>query len=149
MFRKCNCGLYMEMELRRLVYARKACICHVPVYTCRVCSTYELMPLVKPDLIAFIKSLGEVNTGIEVSFADINEPASVLREVLSTPDGSLEEFQQRCEAAFEDRINMLLDLYRFAKSQNDPAWVADIENRLEKVIAFSKLKKEIWDICAR
>lgn len=139
----------MRMELRRLVYARKACICDVPVYACQDCSTYELMPLIKRDLVSYIGSLGEVRRRVRVSFADINEPASVLRDVLSSYSDSLQEFQQRYKAAFDDRIDMLLDLYRFAKVKDDSVWMMEISERLEKVIAFLHLKVDNSDFCAR
>lgn len=148
MLKLCNCGQNMRMELRRLVYARKACICHVPVYACQNCSTYELMPLVKPDLLDYINSLGDVKSQTWVSFADIYEPVSVLREVLSSSSDSLQEFQQLYKAAFEDRVNMLLDLYRFAKMKDDSVWMDEIMTRLEKVNAFLQLKMENSDFCA-
>lgn len=148
MFKNCNCGRQiMRVELRRLVYARKVCICHVPVFACQECSTYELIPLLKPDLVSYISSLGEVKRRIKVSFADIYEPASVLREVLSLSSDSLLEFQQRSKIAFDNRINMLLDLYQVAKIECDSAWMAEIKTRLEKMTAFEKLQQEYLDFC--
>ncbi|WP_244562769.1 hypothetical protein [Paenibacillus uliginis] len=106
------------------------------------------MPLVKPDLLDYINSLGDVKSQTWVSFADIYEPVSVLREVLSSSSDSLQEFQQRYKAAFEDRVNMLLDLYRFAKMKDDSVWMDEIMTRLEKVNAFLQLKMENSDFCA-
>lgn len=150
MLKLCNCRETMRMELRRLVYARKTNIYHVPVYACQNCSTYELMPLVKPDLLCYLNSLGDVKSQTEISFADIYEPVAVLREVLSSSSDSdsIEEFQQRYKEAFENRVNMLLDLYRFAKMNDDTAWMGEIKTRLEKVNAFLKLKTENSDFCA-
>lgn len=149
MAKKCDCGQLMGIELRRLVYARRACICHVPVYACRSCSAYELLSVVKADLVEYVQSLGEVKNRIKVSFADICEPASVLRDALITSLDSIQDYRQRCKDAYEERINMLLDLYQFAKTQNDIQWISEIGKRLEKMNAFSKLTDEIFNTCPR
>lgn len=151
MAKKCDCGQLMGIELRRLVYARRACICHVPVYACRSCSAYELLSVVKADLVEYVQSLGEVKKRIQVSFADICEPASVLRDALSTSlgSGSMQDYRQRCKEAYEERINMLLDLYQFAKRQSDAQWMSEIKKRLEKMNAFSQLTNEIFNPCPR
>lgn len=148
MFKNCKCGQIMSVDLRRLVYSRKVCISHVPVYACQDCSTYELLPLLKPDLVCYIGSLGDVKSRMQVSFADIYEPASVLRDVLSSSSGSFLEFEHRCKIAFDDRINMLLDLYHVAKLECDPVWMAEITTRLKKMTAFVQLQKEYLDFCA-
>lgn len=149
MAKKCDCGQIMELELRRLVYARKAYICHVPVYACRSCSGYELLSVVKTELVEYVRSLGEVKNRMRVSFADICEPASVLRNALKSSYGSIQNFRQRCREDYKERINMLLDLYQFAKNQNDAQWMSEIKKRLEKMNAFSKLAEEIFNTCPR
>ena len=51
---------------------------------------------------------------IHVSFADVNESAYVLREVFRTyDDDSSVEWQTA--GSFDERINMLLDLFRYAE----------------------------------
>ncbi|WP_234032802.1 hypothetical protein [Paenibacillus faecalis] len=148
MLKLCDCGQTMKLELRRLVYKRRTFISHVPVYACQHCPTYELMPLVKPDLLDYLNSLDGDKHQTRISFADIYEPVSILQDVLASYSGSIEEFQRCYKEAFEDRVNMLLDLYRFAKASNDTAWMDEIKARLEKVNAFLQLKMESSDFCA-
>lgn len=148
MFKNCKCGQMMSVDLRRLVFARKVWISHVPVYACQDCSIYELLPLLKADLVCYISSLGDVKRRMQVSFADIYEPASVLRDVLSSSSDSLLEFQHRCKVAFDDRINQLLDLYRVAQLECDTEWMAEITTRLKKMTAFVQLQNEYLDFCA-
>lgn len=148
MFKNCKCGRVMRMELRKLIFSRRVFIYHVPVYACQDCSTYELIPILKQDIICYLSSLGDVKSQLKVSFADIYEPASVLRDALSSSSDSPLEFQLRCKTAFDDRINMLLDLYQVAKLETDSIWMAEITTRLEKMTAFAKLQKEYLDFCA-
>ncbi|WP_245640229.1 hypothetical protein [Paenibacillus dakarensis] len=126
---------------------RKVRISHVPVYACQDCSAYELVPSIKPDLVCYIHSLGEVDSRMNVSFADTYEPAAVLREVLSLSLDSVQEIQKQCNIAFDDRINMLLDLYRVAKIKGDSVWIAEIQTRLRKLTAFMKIQKEYLEYC--
>ncbi|NMO94688.1 hypothetical protein [Paenibacillus lemnae] len=141
----------MEMDLRRLVYnrgARKASISHVPVFACQNCSAFELMPLIKQDVVTYITSLERKGTPLEVSLADICEPASLLRKVLRKAEASSSPLTELCKEAFDERINMLLDLYRFAKNNRDYTWMEEIQQRLEKLTLFLKRIQEHSDIYA-
>ena len=129
----------MILELREIVYSKKAFISDVPVYACQECSNYELVPEVKEDLVDYLNSIGEVKERVSVSFADLYEPAYILKMLYSSSYSSLPEFQSKTQSAFDERIDMLLDLYRLAKSQSDTAWMKEINDRLEKVISFLQL----------
>ncbi|SEM38381.1 hypothetical protein SAMN04488688_11289 [Paenibacillus sp. cl141a] len=143
LFKTCNCGQSMKLELRKLIYERKNRICDVPVYACQACKKYELLPLIKPDLLRYLASINNETERIRVSFADVNEAAYVLREVFRTyDDDSSAEWQARCMEVFDERINMLLDLFRYAQSLADGDWMRQMEGRLEQLSAIKSLIPE-------
>lgn len=144
MFKTCNCGQLMRLELRKLIHQRRTRISDVPVYACLACKKHELLPPIKPALLRYMESLKpEAGTRLRVSFADVNEAALVLREVFHTyedePDAML---QLRCMEAFDGRINMLLDLFRHAREMKDEEWMKQIEGRLEQLSAIKPLIPE-------
>ncbi|WP_036716870.1 hypothetical protein [Paenibacillus sp. JCM 10914] len=144
MLKTCNCGQRMKLELRKLIHERRTRICHVPVYACQNCKRHELLPLIKADLVRYLTSLSDQESSkIRVSFADVNEPAHVLREVFRTyADESADDFQVRCKEAFDERINMLLDLFRYAQTMKDADWMKQIEGRLEQVSTLKTVLPE-------
>ncbi|OIA98837.1 hypothetical protein AK95_16835 [Paenibacillus sp. LC231] len=143
MFKTCNCGQWMKLELRKLIHERRTRIYHVPVYACQACKKYELLPLIKPDLLRYLASMSNETGRIHVSFADVNESAYVLREVFRTyDDDSSVEWQTRCMEVFDERINMLLDLFRYAQSLGDGDWMRQIEGRLEQLSTIKSLVPE-------
>lgn len=148
LFKTCNCGQSMRLELRKLIHEKRIRICHVPVYSCQACKKYELLPLIKPHLLRYIASLGHGAERLMVSFADVNEAAYVLREVFrtyvdeSTVDEEDQELQARCREAFDERINMLLDLFCCAQGMKDEEWMKQIEGRLEQLSALKTLIPE-------
>ncbi|MFB6474306.1 hypothetical protein ACFCW7_15815 [Paenibacillus glucanolyticus] len=52
------------------------------------------------------------------------------------------ELQSRCMEAFDDRINMLLDLFRYAQNMGDDDWMRQMEGRLEQLSAIKSLIPE-------
>lgn len=143
MFKTCNCGQWMKLELRKLIHERRTRIYHVPVYACQACKKYELLPLIKPDLLRYLASISNGTERIHVSFADVNESAYVLREVFRTYDeDSSVEWQTRCMEVFDERINMLLDLFRYAQNLCDGDWMREIEGRLEQLSTIKSLVPE-------
>ncbi len=143
MFKTCNCGQWMKLELRKLIHERRTRIYHVPVYACQACKKYELLPLIKPDLLRYLASISNGTERIHVSFADVNESAYVLREVFRTyDDDSSVEWQTRCMEVFDERINMLLDLFRYAQNLCDGDWMREIEGRLEQLSTIKSLVPE-------
>lgn len=133
----------MKLELRKLIHERRTRIYHVPVYACQACKKYELLPFIKPDLLRYLASFSNQTGRIHVSFADVNESAHVLREVFRTyDDDSSVEWQTRCMEVFDERINMLLDLFRYAQSLGDGDWMRQIEGRLEQLSTIKSLVPE-------
>lgn len=143
MFKTCDCGQMMKLELRKLIHERKTRICHVPVYACQACKKYELLPLIKSELLRYLSSSGQESRRTRVSFADINESAYVLREAFRTYGGdSVAELQARCMKVFDERVNMLLDLFSYAQNLGDDDWMRQIEGRLEQLSSIKSLIPE-------
>lgn len=143
MFKTCDCGQMMKLELRKLIHERKTRICHVPVYACQACKKYELLPLIKSELLRYLSSPGHEPRRTRVSFADINESAYVLREAFRTYEGdSVAELQARCMEVFDERVNMLLDLFSYAQNLGDDDWMRQIEGRLEQLSSIKSLIPE-------
>ena len=133
----------MKLELRKLIHERRTRIYHVPVYACQACKKYELLPIIKPDLLRYLASISNETGRIHVSFADVNESAYVLREVFRTyDDDSSVEWQTRCMEVLMSGSISLLDLFRYAQSLGDGDWMRQIEGRLEQLSTIKSLVPE-------
>lgn len=134
MRKHCSCGRAMGLELRVIIYARKVRIRHVPVYVCETCCGYEIMPQVAGHMKALIAELGKAPSRQSISFAQRNELADVIRLFIADEtDAHGEHWEQRFEAARQDRINLLLDLYRVASQSGDKAWKSQLQERLAQL----------------
>jgi len=130
----CECGASMNLELRTLVYGRKMEIRHVPVLTCLSCTESEIPMQVADDIKKLIKKSDKEAEIKQISFAEIHEWADVIRQVLmNTKDQELEEWEQPLEEARQERINLLLDLYRYASDSGDTRWMNEVESRLKQL----------------
>ncbi|MFI2857584.1 hypothetical protein ACH6EH_10595 [Paenibacillus sp. JSM ZJ436] len=87
-------------------------------------------------------------SGGEISLTDLYEPAALLKEILSGPLEDSFQLPEKCKDLIGEHINMLLDLYRFAKSEGDGDWMADINERLEAMTVFLKSIQPSSDIYA-
>ncbi|MFB5266301.1 hypothetical protein ACE41H_05810 [Paenibacillus enshidis] len=124
----------MNLELRTLVYGQKMEIRHVPVLTCLSCTESEVPAQVADDIKRLIKTTDEEPAVKQISFTEIHEWADVIRQVLmNSEDQELEEWDQPLEEARQERINLLLDLYRFASDSGDTRWMNEVESRLKQL----------------
>lgn len=140
----------MKLELRKLIHERKTRICHVPVYACGACKKYELLPLIKSELLQYLSSASHEPGRTRVSFADLNELAYVLREAFRSYESeSVAELQTRCKNVFDERVNMLLDLFSYAQGLGDNDWMRQIEGRLEQLSMIKLLLPENFSNLAR
>ncbi len=130
----CSCGGVMSLHMHSLFYSTKVKITHVPVYTCKECSGYKPLPYVKQDLGELVVKLNESASRSNVSFADRNELANVLKETISgVIEGGLPELEHRIRTAIQIRIDLLLDIYQLAKGAGDPMWMAQTGRRLSQL----------------
>ncbi|GAB6990541.1 hypothetical protein [Paenibacillus pini] len=131
---KCKCGQIMRLELRTVMYTHRVVIRHVPVLTCEPCSSYELTESIKPELKRCVELLGENPAKTSFSLTDYNEMAHLVYQVFSDAGQSyLGDPELLVETEFRERINLLLDLYRYAESLDDTVWVEDIRLRLSQL----------------
>ncbi|MDO7905285.1 hypothetical protein Q5741_02510 [Paenibacillus sp. JX-17] len=133
----CQCGHTIQLELRTVIFAGKVSITQVPVMSCEECSYYELLPCVKEELKQYLAELGSEPETIRISFADRNELSSLiltskLYGVQLTPSTA-----RQLMKAVNERINTLLDVYRYAQSSGDQDWTQDIERRLSQLSTLS------------
>ncbi|MCM3784269.1 hypothetical protein M3231_14890 [Neobacillus mesonae] len=137
MRRWCKCKLTMDLELRTVIYAKKVEIKDVPVFFCMTCSTYEVLKPLKPDLTKLLEKV-ELTSDYQVfHFSEFNEVAKMITELLEhIPDISLDEIGTEVEKVKEERINVLLDLYQYARQSEDELWMSDTERRLEQLSQF-------------
>ncbi|QCT02329.1 hypothetical protein E6C60_1613 [Paenibacillus algicola] len=146
--KKCTCGQMMELNLRTLFFSKKESITHVPVNVCEDCGVYELLPCIKQEVVNYVTSVKAGQSGGEISLTDLYEPAALLKEILSGPLEDSFQLPEKCKDLIGEHINMLLDLYRFAKSEGDGDWMADINERLEAMTVFLKSIQPSSDIYA-
>lgn len=138
MKKPCGCGGIMTIHMHTLVYSVKIKITDVPVYTCGQCGRYEPLPVIKHDLSLLVRELGEQPSGrMQLSFADRNEWASVLKDTLARKRfaGGLPELEESVRAALQGRVDLLLDVYRTAAALSDPKWMEDTGARLSQLTA--------------
>lgn len=146
----CNCGQKMNLELRMLIHQKRTRIYDVPVYVCEKCENYEVLAPIKPYVIRYITSIDECLEDADVSLAELNESVHVLYNVLRGSDHETEaEVFIRFKEAFDDRINMLLDLFGCAQKMKDEAWMQQIQERLEQLSEFALLLPENSSFYAR
>ncbi|MCJ8011304.1 hypothetical protein MUG84_06015 [Paenibacillus sp. KQZ6P-2] len=130
---KCNCEQYLNLELRTVMYTRSVMIRHVPVFVCDHCLTYELMPSMRPSLKKCVELLGPNPSDTSFSLADFHELARLIYEVMTDADYSEDDFKSKLEYEIQERINLLLDLYKVAESMNDHTWIGEIRHRLSQL----------------
>ncbi|MGN7357654.1 hypothetical protein ACTHPF_09800 [Paenibacillus sp. SAF-054] len=129
---QCNCEQKMKLELRTVMYTRSVTIRHVPVLVCDRCLSYELIPTMRTDLKKCVELLGPEPSNISFSLTDYHELAKLLYEVLD--EGVSEEnLKQTLEYEIQERINLLLDVYKTAEMMQDEAWVAELRLRLSQL----------------
>ncbi|KGE16678.1 hypothetical protein [Paenibacillus wynnii] len=134
----CCCGGGMTIHMHTLIYSAKVKITGVPVYTCGECSRYEPLPSIKRDLGMLIKELGGSSNQRQVSFAERNEWANVLKETLASFNiVDLSHLDEAINAAIQGRIDLLLDIYQFASARFDREWMEETANRLSQLTQSS------------
>ncbi|MGW8957241.1 hypothetical protein [Paenibacillus sp. NPDC055715] len=138
MHKQCQCGKPMGLELRKVIYADKVEILHVPVFSCPSCFSSEVLQHVTKDIKELLQNLGSEPTARSISFARNNELAEIIRMlVLEESDNPNVDWQSSLEERMELRINLLLDLYRYARSQGDEDWMNDVQKRLVQLSGFT------------
>ena len=130
MQKRCPCGDVMPMKLRTVIYSGKVEIDNVPIFSCPTCSRSEVFPEVKPDLTGLIGTLGIYPVKQTYLFNEWNEWANLLVEAYHEHKLSDAALMKRLT---DERINTLLDLYAYAQSIQDEAWIADIHKRLNQL----------------
>ncbi|ASA21013.1 hypothetical protein [Paenibacillus donghaensis] len=141
MRKTCSCGGVMTIHMHTLIYNARTKITNVPVYTCRDCARYEPLPMIKQDLADLITGMGGQSldrSRRHYSFADHNEWAGVLKETFAkSVTGGLEELELRIRTAIQSRIDLLLDIYRFAADHSDQEWMEETGRRLSQLTQHS------------
>ncbi|MGG0823105.1 hypothetical protein ABE099_09490 [Paenibacillus turicensis] len=98
-----------------------------------------LHPAIKDDMKQFLLTLNQTNKKInyEIDFTEMNEFAAVLWELYESWDeDSTESFENAFEHRCEERINLLLDLYGYAKSSKDEEWMETLTKRLSQLSKY-------------
>lgn len=96
--------------------------------------------MIKRDLGKLIGELVATPPGRkQLSFAERNEWASVLKETFATGlfAGGLPELEESIRSAIQGRIDLLLDIYRLAADMSDRSWMGETGLRLSQLTAQS------------
>lgn len=126
----------MNLGFRFVISRNGVKLKRVPVYECEAGCSYMLHPAIKDEM---KQLLGQTYYQIknEIDFTELNEFAAVLWELY----GSWEEdnavsfdtvFAHKCE----ERINLLLDLYGYAKASQDEEWMETLTKRLSQLSKY-------------
>lgn len=133
----CDCGQAMSLDFRKVIFEGRIEIENVPILQCESCScaSYEVLPEVKPHLLSLIGEWRQLEGSRLIHFNEMNEIANLLYDTLyAEPDSST--IEHVLEKKKEDRINLLLDIYGYAKEKNDGLWMEDITQRLSQLTLF-------------
>lgn len=139
MRKTCHCGQTMNLGFRTVIFEGRLEISRVPIYECEDCNYYFVMPQVKADLKSYLLNHDDQQSGkfSVVKFTDINELADVIYSIYRTWNPSeSRSFDVVLEQKCQERINLLLDLYGYAKSLNDVDWMYNISKRLSQLSKF-------------
>ena len=135
LFRKsCSCGGGMTIHMHTLIYSAKVKITEVPVYTCSQCERYEPFPFIKKDLSQLLIELGNSSAKRNISFTERNEWALILKETFAgyvTID--INDLEEVICSAIQSRIDLLLDIYKFAAQCEDREWMEETALRLSQI----------------
>jgi hypothetical protein len=138
MNQQCKCGQRMRLELRTIQFAGKMQILHVPMRACDACSSYRLLPSVKSVVADYINKLGPDHRKRKFSFTEINELSQIVHEVFSQNESNVcDELEHAVKVAIHERINILLDLFRYAEAVQDSIWVENLRQRLSQLSSLS------------
>lgn len=148
MDRQCKCGQQLRLELRTIL-AGNVQILHVPMRTCEGCSTYDLLPPVKTILTEYMKDLVKEKRKRIISFTEVNEISEVIFEVLSQDESDCSiEIEKAIKDATNQRINLLLDLFKHAESLQDGSWIENLRHRLGQLssllVEFNREKEHSY-----
>ncbi|KAA9004027.1 hypothetical protein F4V43_11505 [Paenibacillus spiritus] len=145
--KRCGCGAAMMIHMHTLIYKRRVQIAEVPVYSCARCGIYEPVPMIRQELMTLLAELNEQTPSGSLSFAERSEWAAIVRDTLTSEGaGAAEEegLGPAIQQAVQGRIDLLLDLYRFAFAAGEATWMAEIERRLSSLtgVALNGMKME-------
>jgi hypothetical protein len=141
MNKSCGCGGTMTIHMHTLLYSTKVKITGVPVFTCNVCSRYEPLPVIKRDLGKLISELGQSAARQRISFTQRNEWAHVLSQTIADFNaGIIPDLEEAMLRAVQSRVDLLLDIYRFASDCGDQHWMQETGVRLSQLTPQSAEK---------
>lgn len=135
MRKSCDCGQAMSLDFRKVIFEGRIEIENVPILQCDLCSTYEVLPEVKPHLLSLIGEWQQIEGSRLIHFNEMNEVANLLYDALyaAPVTASIEHILEQKK---EERINLLLDIYGYAKEKEDGMWMEDITQRLSQLTLF-------------
>ncbi|ANS75029.1 hypothetical protein AWM70_10785 [Paenibacillus yonginensis] len=131
----CNCGQIKSLGFRTIIHGKTIKIKGVPVWECEQCGLYELFPCIKQDVCELLAELKEENKA-SVSFSEYNELAAVMYEVYKETrfqENNAEVYLMEVESRCKERINLLLDVYGYAKQNEDHKWMKQLMTRLSQL----------------
>lgn len=137
----CNCNQSMNLGFRSVIYGKNIEIKKVPILECEACDNYEVYPLVKASLLELLNDL-KGKSESSVTFTECNELASIMYEVHvenQHKELDADEFTSEVTSRSKERINLLLDVYGYAKASRDAEWMEILMKRLSQ-LAFTTAK---------
>jgi hypothetical protein len=112
----------------------------VPILECEDCNSYELISSLKQDITRLVAEMKDQRREGRVVFTNVNELAAVLYDIYKSGQEQLEvsSFEAYLMEKCEERINLLLDLYGYARKVGDSTWMEEISFRLSSLSSFVK-----------
>ncbi|GGF87296.1 hypothetical protein GCM10010913_05920 [Paenibacillus aceti] len=139
----CSCGQTMILSFRMVIFEDVYQIDLVPILECENCASFELVPSIKQDVTKLLAELKQEHREGRVVFTHVNELAAVLYDIYESGQGEVElsSFEAVVIEKCEERINLLLDLYGYAKKTGDCDWMEEISFRLSGLSSFVKTRQ--------
>ena len=134
MLEHCNCGQRYDLDFRLVDYKKHVSIDNVPVLICPKCEHEEILPWLRGDMGALLRSLPLDGEPYGLDFTDFNELAHIVYTIFTCSEVDTKNaLKAEIMASCALRINALLDLYRCAGDVGDSSWMKEIEARLAQL----------------
>ncbi|WP_223066437.1 hypothetical protein [Paenibacillus caui] len=135
-YARCNCGQNKSLGFRTVIHERRIRINKVPIWECEHCGRYEVYSKIKSHLCEVLGQLKSQSGLAGVTFTELNELADVMYEIYKENESAeldADLFTSEMAARCKERINLLLDVYGYAKNNGDREWMEKLMERLSQL----------------
>ena len=122
---ECKCGSEMDITLRTLYFNKKIEIKNVPVYSCPVCNTNELIQQIKPKIKTIIKDAAKKSKKQTLYLDKYSELVQLITMVYNEQDHPYEG------KSIQHEVIEMLESFLI---EDIESWDEKIHKKIEKLV---------------